>query len=238
MRSASAMCAAIAIGLAVVRAQRALAIGGIDLDDHRWPPADVVDPRGDAPRVPARIATRIGQGRSHDGCREGEVQAGLIGRLRADDASHDVADTLRLGRQQPPAAVGETDAVVRARPRIGSRFHVPVRYVGTAVAGSTAGTEALERERRGEAHAVELGLRLKPHTRARRLHLELVAERRAGRAQQEGVVAELGEGHPVALGERVVGGRDEHEVFLEERLGARARRRRREGSPRRGRGGP
>ena len=44
--------------------------------------------------------------------------------------------------------------------------------------GEHRGAEALERERRGEPHAVELGLRLQPYTRAGRLKLELVAQAR------------------------------------------------------------
>ncbi len=127
-------------GLAVVGAERSLAIGGIDLDDDRRPAADVVDARGD---------TASGSGPDRDAhgpklrpfrsawCGEGQVQARLVRRLGPHDPSHDIGDSLRLGREHAAAPIGEADAAASETPT-GSRFHVPVRYAGTAVAGSTA----------------------------------------------------------------------------------------------------
>ena len=168
MRSASAMCAAIGDGLAVVGAQRSLAIGGIDLDDDRRTAADVVDPRGDTasgsgpdrdahrPEV-TTVSGQPGAGRAR--CRPGwSVACG------SHDPSHDVGDALRLGRQHAATPIGEADAAASEAPH---RQPLPVarevrRHRGR---GQHGRPEALERERGGETHAVDLGLGLQPARR-------------------------------------------------------------------------
>ncbi len=123
-----------------------------------------------------------------------------------------------LGREHAATPIGEADAAASEAPH---RQPLPgAREVGRHRGrGQHGRPEPLERERRGETHAVELRLGLQPHPGPGRLHLELVAQRRARSAQQEGVVAELRERDPVALGQGVIVGRDEHQVFLEELLG-------------------
>ena len=132
----------------------------------------------------------------------------------------------RAGR----AGGGPGPPMRRARPSTATRSQLPSSQRRGGGGRDDGGAEALEGERGDEAQAVDLGLwaaaRCRPRPPRRRARRGTTVPFGSSSSSWSARSASV---HPAAAGERVAVGRDDDAVLVEQRLGRRARGRRRAG---------
>ena len=92
------------------------------------------------------------------------MQTRLVRGLRTHDPTHELGDALRLRCQRATTPPSETD-VTPVKPADRDALPRAREPAGDRGCREHRGAKPLERERRREPHAVELGLRLKSYTR-------------------------------------------------------------------------
>ena len=136
---------------------------------------------------------------------------------------HHAADHLARAREPAPTACPvcrRTSPTERpVSPSTATIFQSPVSQRGAADAGSTAAPNPSKASDATSRMPSTSALVRSVTPRSRGLRVEVVAERGARRLEQQVVLGELGERDAVALGERMVAGRDDEEVLVEEVLG-------------------